>query len=160
MKSRTTGSLSFIANFAAFGACACLAFMRNSHALFYHYDGSYLLVDAGDQLNFGQPIFEYSNNVLQSIGNIQLPQNARLLFFLWPIGWFANALAAKVASYLIIAGIVFLRLRPRAALSLSRTIARLRMDLVLRPRLCAAAVTKFWPCAPVVIALRRLSPFA
>lgn len=119
MKSRAAGSLIFIANFAAFLACACLAFMRNSHALFYHYDGSYMLVDARNQLSFGQPLIEYSNNFLQSIGNIQLPQNARLLFFLWPIGWFANALAAKVASYLIIAGIVFL-----AAYALARLLSQ------------------------------------
>jgi len=49
-------------------------------ALFCHYDGSYLLVDARYQLNFGQPTFDLTNNFLQSIGNIQLPQNARQ----WP----------------------------------------------------------------------------
>jgi hypothetical protein len=124
MKSRAAGSLIFIANFAAFGACACLAFMRNSHALFYHYDGSYMLVDAGDQLNFGQPIFEYSNNILQSIGNIQLPQNAQLLPFLWPIGWFSNPQIAKIASYLILAAIIFLTAYGLARLlSQSRTVA-------------------------------------
>ena len=70
-------------------------------------------------MNFGQPFFEYSNNILQSIGNLQLPQSARLLLFLWPIRWFANALAAKVASYLIIAGIVFL-----AAYGLARLLSQ------------------------------------
>ena len=124
MRSRAAGPLTVIVSLAAFSACACLAFARNINVLFYHYDGSYLLVAARDQLNFGQPMFDYTNNFLQSVGNIQLPQNARLLFFLWPIGWFANALAAKVASYLIIAGIVFLAAYGLARLlSQSRTVA-------------------------------------
>jgi hypothetical protein len=108
MRSRVTGPLTVIANLAAFSACACLAFARNINALFYHYDGSYLLVGTRDRLNFGQPLFDYTNNFLQSIGNIQLPQNARLLPFLWPIGWFSNPQAAKIAGYLIPATIIFL----------------------------------------------------
>ncbi|HWX85650.1 MAG TPA: hypothetical protein VNZ48_18790 [Xanthobacteraceae bacterium] len=118
------GSWGLVANLAVFGVCAVLAFARNINALFYHYDGSYMLVDARDQLSFGQPFFAYSNNFLQSIGNIQVPQNARLLFFLWPIGWFSNPQVAKVASYLILAGIVFLAAYGLARLlSQSRTVA-------------------------------------
>jgi hypothetical protein len=124
MSSRVTGPLTVIANLAAFSACACLAFARNINALFYHYDGSYLLVDARNQLNFGQPIFDYTNNFLQSIGNIQLPQNVRLLPFLWPIGWFSNPQVAKIACYLILAAIVFLTAYGLARLlSQSRTVA-------------------------------------
>jgi len=124
MRSRAAGPLTVIANLAAFSACACLAFARNINALFYHYDGSYLLVGTRDQLNFGQPMFEYTNNFLQSIGNIQLPQNARLLPFLWPIGWFSNLQAAKIASYLILAAIIFLTAYGLARLlSQSRTVA-------------------------------------
>lgn len=124
MRSRAAGPLTVIANLAAFSACACLAFARNINALFYHYDGSYLLVDARHQLNFGQPMFDYTNNFLQSIGNIQLPQNARLLPFLWPIGWFSNAAAAKIASYSILSAIIFLTAYGLARLlSQSRTIA-------------------------------------
>jgi hypothetical protein len=107
MMSRASGPLLFFANLVAFSACAMIAFARNVNALFYHFDGSYLLVDARDQLKFGQPSFEYSNNFLQSIGNIQLPQNARLLPFYWPIGWFSETQAGKIACYLIIAAIVF-----------------------------------------------------
>jgi hypothetical protein len=44
MRSRDTGPLTVIVNLAAFSACACFAFARNINALFYHYDGSYLLV--------------------------------------------------------------------------------------------------------------------
>jgi hypothetical protein len=70
MKSRIAGAGVFAANLAAFCICACLAFARNINALFFHYDGSYMLVDARDQLRFGQPLFEYADNYLQSIGNI------------------------------------------------------------------------------------------
>lgn len=69
--------------------------------LFYGYNGSYLVVATRDQLNFAQPIVDYTNNFLQSIGNIQLPQNARLLPFLWRIGRFSDLRAVKIASYLI-----------------------------------------------------------
>ena len=107
MTSRAAGALTFAVNLAVFGVCAGLAFARNINALFFHYDGSYMLVDARDQLRFGQPLFAYANNFLQSIGNIQFPQNARLLFFYWPVGWFSGVAAAKVASCLVIAAIVF-----------------------------------------------------
>ena len=107
MMSRAASLLLFFANLVAFSVCAMIAFARNVNALFYHFDGSYMLVEARDQLKFGQPGFEYSSNFLQSIGNIQLPQNARLLAFYWPIGWFSDTQAGKVACYLIIAAIVF-----------------------------------------------------
>ena len=113
-----------VANLAAFGVCAVFAFRRNINALFYHYDGSYLLVSTRAQLNFGQPMFDYTNNFLQSIGNVQLPQNAQLLPFLWPIGRFSNPQAAKIASYLILAAIIFLTAYGLArSLSQSRTVA-------------------------------------
>src|ERR1700687_4660255 len=107
MRMRAPRFLLFIANLVVFITGATFAFARNINALFYHYDGSYMLVDARDQLKFGQPSFEYSSNLLQSIGNIQLQQNARLLAFYWPIGWFSDAPTAKVAVYLLIATIVF-----------------------------------------------------
>jgi hypothetical protein len=107
MTSRAAGAVTFAANLAVFGVCAGLAFARNINALFFHYDGSYMLVDARDQLKFGQPLFAYANNFLQSIGNIQFPQNARLLFFYWPIDWFSNLAASRIASGLLIAAIVF-----------------------------------------------------
>ena len=107
MKSRAAGALVFFTNLAAFGAFACVAFARNIHALFYHYDGTYMLVDARDQLNYGQLTFAFSNNFLQSVGNIQLSQSTKLLFFLWPIGWFSDLRAEKIAAYVILAMIVF-----------------------------------------------------
>lgn len=134
------GSWRLVANLAVFGVCAVLAFARNINALFYHYDGSYMLVDARDQLSFGQPFFEYTNNFLQSIGNIQLPQNARLLFFLWPIGWFSNPQLAKVASYLILAGALFL-----TAYGLARLLSQSRAVAVTAGWILAFAATPFVP---------------
>ena len=107
MTPRAARSYAFAANLAAFCACAGLAFARNINALFYHYDGSYALVDVRAQLSSGQPIFEYTNNFLQSIGNIQLLHNAKLLFYYWPIAWLADLRLAKIASGVLIAAIVF-----------------------------------------------------
>ena len=165
MRSRATGPLTVIANLAAFSTCACLAFARNINALLYHYDGSYLLVDARNQLNFGQPTFDYTNNFLQSIGNIQLPQNARLLPFLWPIGWFSNPQAAKVASYLILAAIIFLTAYGLARLlSQSRTVALTAgwiLGLVTTPFVPMPFFYPILPVAPpfVVIAVTPVIAF-
>jgi hypothetical protein len=121
---RCKGSLTIVANLAVFSVCACIAFARNSSALFYHYDGAYMLVEARNQLTSAQPLFEFSNDFLQSIGNIQYAENARLLFFLWPMGWFSDLRIAKIATYLVIAAIVFLSAYKLARLlSQPRTIA-------------------------------------
>jgi hypothetical protein len=98
----------FLINLVAFGISAWLAFARNVHALFFHYDGSYMLVDVRNQLMASRPTFEFTNDFLQSIGNIQFTQNARLLFFFWPVGWFSDPDTGKIASYLIVALIAFL----------------------------------------------------
>jgi hypothetical protein len=140
MKSRATGPLTVIANLVAFSACACLAFARNINALFYHYDGSYLLVAVRDQMNFGQPIFDYTNNFLQSIGNIQLPQNAWLLPFLWPIGWLSNLQVAKIVSYLILAAIIFL-----TAYWLARLLSQSRTVALIAGWIVGFATTPFVP---------------
>ena len=100
--------LSLIANFAAFMACAGVAFTRNVGELFYHYDGAYVLVDSRGQLTSAPPWFAFANNFLQSVGNIQLPENARLLFYLWPLGWLSDLRVSEIAVYLLIASIVFL----------------------------------------------------
>jgi hypothetical protein len=39
---------------------------------------------------------------------VQFLQNARLLFFFWPLGWFSGLQTGKIAVYVIIAAIVFL----------------------------------------------------
>jgi hypothetical protein len=140
MTSRAAGALTFAVNLAAFGVCAGLAFARNINALFFHYDGSYMLVDARDQLRFGQPLFAYANNFLQSIGNIQFPQNARLLFFYWPVGWFSGVAAAKVVSCLAIAAIVF-----ASAYALARLLAQPRAVAVAAGWILGFVATPFVP---------------
>ena len=97
----------FIINIVAFSVCACLAFARNINALFYHFDGSYAFVDAREQFQHGQPAFEYANNFLQSIGNIQLLVNAKLLFYYWPIAWLSDIRVEKIVCYVAIAVTVF-----------------------------------------------------
>jgi hypothetical protein len=116
---RSTRLLTFVGNLAAFAICAAFAFTRNIHALFYHFDGSYMLVDVRNQLKYGQPVFEFANNFLQSIGNIQFLQNAKLLVFFWPIEWFGDSQPGEVGVYLIIAAIVFV-----SAYGLARLLAQ------------------------------------
>jgi hypothetical protein len=126
---RRRGALTVLANFAAFGLCASFAFARNVHSLFFHFDGSYALIDVRNQLSSGHPTFEFSNNFLQSIGNIELTHNARLLFFYWPIAMFSDLRIGAVATYVVIAAIVFL-----AAYALGR--------LLRQPR--SVALTAGW----------------
>ena len=140
MTSRAAGAGVFAANLVAFCVCGGLAFARNINALFFHYDGSYMLVDARDQLRFGQPLFAYTNNFLQSIGNIQFPQNARLLFFYWPIGWFSSLAAAKIASGLTIAAIIF-----AVAYSMARLLAQPRATAIAAGWILGFVATPFVP---------------
>jgi hypothetical protein len=140
MTSRTAGAGVFTANLVAFCVCSGVAFARNINAPFFHYDGSYMLVDAHDQLRFGQPLFAYANNFLQSIGNIQFPQNARLLFFYWPIGWFSDVAAAKVASCLMIAAIVF-----AAAYAMARLLSQSRAVAIAAGWILGFIATPFVP---------------
>ena len=152
MMSRAANLLPFIANLAAFSVCAMFAFARNINALFYHYDGSYMLVDARDQLKFGQPTFEYSSNFLQSIGNIQFLQNARLLVFYWPIGWFSDTLTAKVACYLIVAAIVF-----STAYGLARLLSQPQAVALAAGWILGVVTTPFVP-APYFYPLLGVAP--
>jgi len=107
-RSWTSGPLTLIVNLVAFAVLAGVAFAHNANALFFSYDGAYALTHARDQLESPSPIFAFPNEVLQSIGNINLLQNPRLLFFFWPIAWFSDLQTAKIASYLIIAIMAFL----------------------------------------------------
>jgi hypothetical protein len=138
--SRAAGVLAVLVNLAAFSVCACLAFARNIHALFYHYDGAYALVDVRNQLSSVHPIFEFSNDFLQSIGNIQFLHNARLLFFFWPIGWLSDLQAAKIGTYLIIALIVFL-----SAYALGRLLSQSRAVALTAGWILGFVTTPFAP---------------
>jgi hypothetical protein len=150
--SRAPRALQLFANLVAFSACAMIAFARNVNALFYHFDGSYMLVDARDQLKFGQPSFEYSSNFLQSIGNIQFPQNARLLPFYWPIGWFSDTQAGKIACYLIIAAIVF-----ATAYGLARLLSQPQAVALAAAWILGVVTTPFVP-APFFYPILSVAP--
>jgi hypothetical protein len=102
------GALVLLANLAAFGLCACFALARNINGLFYHFDGSYMLINARNQLSSHRGAFYFSNDILQATGNMQFLQNAKLLFYFYPIRWFADLATAKIGVYLIITTIVFL----------------------------------------------------
>jgi hypothetical protein len=140
MTSRAAGAGVFAANLAAFCVFGSMAFARNINALFFHYDGSYMLIGARDQLEFGQPLFEYTNNFLQSIGNIQFPQNARLLFFYWPIGWFSNLAIAKITSGVMVAAIVFV-----SAYALARLLLQSRKAALAAAWILGFVATPFVP---------------
>jgi hypothetical protein len=140
MASRAVGARMFVANLAVFSVCGGVAFARNINAVFFHYDGSYMLLSARDQLRLGQPLFEYSNNFLQSIGNIEFLQNAQLLFYYWPIGWFSDLAAAKVASCLLIAAIVF-----TSAYALARMLSQPRSVAIAAGWILGFVATPFVP---------------
>jgi hypothetical protein len=140
MRSRAAGPLAFAINLLVFSAYGCFAFARNINALYFHYDGSYMLVDARDQLHFGQPVFEYADNFLQSIGNIQLPQNAKLLFFYLPIGWFSDLRVAKIASCLVVGAVVF-----ATAYAMARLLSQSRTVGLVAGWILALTTTPFVP---------------
>src|SRR5258708_388535 len=77
-------------NLAAFGICAAVAFSQNLQYLFAHLDGVYMVTQVRNHMAFGKPAFTFSNDFMQSIGNIQFLQNPSLLFFFWPISWLAD----------------------------------------------------------------------
>jgi hypothetical protein len=100
-------ALALLANLLAFTACAALAYYRNIDGLFHGFDGMYMLVETLNRPATVQPAFAFSNDFLQSIGNIQLLQNPLLQFYFWPVGWFDDLKVAKVVVYLLIAVMMF-----------------------------------------------------
>jgi hypothetical protein len=138
--SRLSEPVTLIVNLAIFGVLAGVAFGRNVNALFYHYDGAYALTHARDQLTYPNPIFAFSNEVMQSIGNINLLQNPRLLFFFWPIAWFADLRTAKIACYVIVAVLVFL-----SSYGLARLLSQPRAVALVAGWLLGFAATPFVP---------------
>jgi hypothetical protein len=98
----------FLVNLVVFIACSALGFARIGDGLFYSYDGLYMLLEVLNRVASVQPLFAFSNDFLQSIGDIQVLQNPRLLFFLWPIWWLDDLHIARIAVYTVIAAIVFL----------------------------------------------------
>jgi hypothetical protein len=138
--SKLSEPVTLIVNLVIFGVLAGVAFGRNINALFYHYDGAYALTHARDQLAFSNPIFAFSNEILQSIGNINLLQNPRLLFFFCPIAFFSDLQTAKVASYVIVAVLVFL-----SSYGLARLLSQPRAVALAAGWILGFAATPFVP---------------
>ena len=92
---------------AAFEVAAWIAFRHNIDGLFYHYDGSYMLLDALSQRHSDHNLLELWSNFGQSIGSIQFTVNVRLFPFYWPLYWAKNLLTDKVGVYLLIAAAIF-----------------------------------------------------
>jgi hypothetical protein len=101
------GPSAFVANLVAFAVFAFFAYWRNSNGLFFSFDGTYRLIDMSNQLSTSRPLLEFSNDFLQSIGNIQLLENARLLPFYWPLHWLSDVHVAKAAVYVLVGSLVF-----------------------------------------------------
>ena len=120
------GPWAFVANIVAFAIFAFFAFLRNVNGLFFSFDGSYRLVDMSNQLATSRPLLEFSNDFLQSIGNIQLLENARLLFFFWPLHWLSDLQAAKAAVYVIVGLLVFV-----SSYGLARLLTRDRLVVLM-----------------------------
>ena len=134
------GPWAFVANLVAFATFAFLAFSRNVNGLFFSFDGTDRLVDMSNQLATSRPLLEFSNDFLQSIGNIQLPENARLLFFFWPLHWLSDLQAAKAAVYVIVGLLVFV-----SSYGLARLLTRDRLVALMAAWILGVLVTPVVP---------------
>lgn len=141
------------ANLIVFAVCAVVAFARNLNGLFFHFDGLYLFIQVLNRQPPVQPLLAFSNDMLQSIGNIQLLQNPRLQFFLWPVAWIADHATARVVSYLLIALIVFL-----SAYGLARLLAQSRTTALLAGWIVGVVGTAFVPI-PFFYPILSVAPF-
>ena len=127
-------------HFAAFLACAWIAFRRNANGLFFHYDGALSLVEAKNQFLYSSGGLNLSNNFMAGLGNIQFGVNSRLVFYYWPISFIADFQLAKVASYLVMAACMFI-----AAYSLSFRISANRQASILTGWLLPVVTMPFVP---------------
>ena len=143
----------FLANLLVFTTCAALVFYRNIDGLFHGFDGIYMLVEILNRSAAVQPTFAFSNDFLQSIGNIQLLQNPLLQFYFWPIGWIANLKVAKVVVYLIIAGLVFV-----SAYGLTRLLSQNRLTALTAGWIVGIAATPIAPI-PFFYPILSVAPF-
>jgi hypothetical protein len=146
-------TLAVLANLLVFATCAALAFYRNIDGLFHGFDGLYMLVEILNRPAAVQPAFTFSNDFLQSIGNIQLLQNPLLQFYFWPIGWLANLKVAKVVVYLLIAGLVFV-----SAYGLTRLLSQNRLTALAAGWIVGIVATPVVPI-PFFYPILSVAPF-
>jgi hypothetical protein len=140
------------ANLAVFVVFGALAFARNTLGLFDDFDGRYMLVEVLNRLTSTQPSFAFSNDFLQSIGNIQFLQNPWPLVLYWPISWFSDFNVGKVIAYLFIAVIVFL-----SGYGLARLLSQGRQTALTAGWILGIVVTPFVPY-PFFCPILALSP--
>jgi hypothetical protein len=101
-------SVAFLLHLGAFCLAAWVAFRHNIDALFYHYDGSYMLIDALSQRHsHHHHLFELWSSFGQGIGNVQFGVNVKLFPFFWPLYWTKNLVVAKIDVYLLMAVAIF-----------------------------------------------------
>jgi hypothetical protein len=147
-------ALALLANLLVFMACAALAFYRNIDGLFHGFDGIYMLLEILNRPAAVQPAFAFSNDFLQSIGNIQLLQNPLLQFYFWPVGWFDDLKVAKVAVYLFIAVMVF-----ASAYGLARLLSKGRLTALVAGWVVGIIVTPVVPI-PFFYPILSVAPFS
>ncbi len=141
------------ANLAVFTACAVLAFSRNLNGMFHDFDGLFILVEVLNRVAPVQPLFTFSSDFLQSIGNMQLPQNPRLQFYFWPIGWIADHDASRIAVYVLVALTAFL-----SAYALARLLSQNRLIALLAGWIVGVISTAFVP-VPFFYPIMSVAPF-
>src|SRR5262245_61874706 len=84
-KERETSSpVVFTLHLLAFCICAWIAYRRNIGELFWHWDGLTVYAYVRNQILTSAAGIALSNDFLQEVGNIQMP-NYRLLFFFCPV---------------------------------------------------------------------------
>ena len=140
-------------NLLAFVLSAITAFRRNLTDLFFHFDGHYMLVEALNRVPPVQPLLDYSNDFLQSIGNLQFPQNPLLQLYFLPLHWIADPAAARVAVYLCIAVVAFL-----CSYASARMLGQGRLVAVLAGWIIGVICTPFVP-TPFFYPILPVAPF-
>jgi hypothetical protein len=94
-------------NLLLFCACAWVFYRRNG-LLFNDWDGIDEFAKAFNQSFFSAAGINLSNDFLQEIGNIQYPQNYRLLPMFWPIFLVSDINTATLMTYVSIGALLFL----------------------------------------------------
>jgi hypothetical protein len=147
------GQMALPVNLVVFAVAAILAFMRNLNGVFHSFDGLYMFIEVLNRAAPVQPLLAFSNDLLQSIGNIQLLQNPRLQFYFWPIVWIADRDVSRVAVYLLVALIVFL-----SAYGLARLLSQSRLTALVAGWVVGVIATAFVPI-PFFYPIISVAPF-
>src|SRR5229473_7560214 len=145
---------------AALCLVSAIAFRHNIEALFFSYDGAYMVLLALAQQDSQQGILELWSDFGQSIGSIQSTVNARLFPFYWPLFWIGDLETAMIAVYLAITVAVFVAVYLTArfvsatrgtALLAAWALCLLMMPIVPQPVLFYHLL--LWSAPPAVITI-------